>query len=253
MVSTFGNEIETATPAAEAARGLSVVIPVLDEEARIVPLLRALGSAGVDETIVVDGGSRDASLERAGAVADRVLTVAGGLARQLNRGAELATRPTLLFLHADSTLPAGAPAAIAHALDDPATVGGAFRLRLDAPHLAARCIAWGANLRTSLGLGPFGDQGIFVRSEAFRAVGGFLEEVLLEDLDLVRRLRRTGAVRILPAAITTSARRWQEHGWVTTTLRNGWIVARHLTGGARSARARRSYARWRRGGRPSIP
>jgi len=199
-------------PTGTVAHRVSVVMPVLDEAARIVPQLVALSAVqGLHEVIVVDGGSRDRTLERArrfGGV--RVLEAPGGRALQMNAGARIATGEALLFLHADVRLPRDAVQWVRHTLADPSVVAGAFRTRTVtegrrtwlAPFLHL------ADLRSRYTSLPYGDQAIFVRAATFRRVGGFPEQPLLEDLEFSRRLRRVGRIRTVPATVRVSGRRF---------------------------------------------
>lgn len=208
----------------------SVVIPVLNEVEMVGSCLEAVRGAGTVpiEIIVVDGGSSDGTAERAAAEA-AVLRCERGRARQLNAGARAARGETLLFLHADTLLPPGAFAAIAGALRDPRVVGGAFALDFRERFRGARLLAFGANLRARLFRLPLGDQALFVRREAFEALGGFPDLPLLEDAEFVRRLRGRGRVRLLRERVRTSARRWRRGG-ALVTLRNWTLLALHAAG-----------------------
>ncbi len=250
MVSIFERKIEDSVSASTTIRA---IVPVLDEAERLESALLRLRDAGVDFLVVVDGGSRDRSLEIAHCHADLVKFESRGLASQLNRGAEGATEEVLFFHYADAVAPPQLRAAITRTLTDPRALGGAFRLQLEPHSPLLRFISWGANLRTLCGLGPFGDQGIFVRRSAFEAVGGYCPDQLLEDLDLVRRLRRLGAIRVQREVMFSSARRWQEDGHLRTTFRHWRTLALHLLGRGHSPQSQASYARWRRGGRGSPP
>ncbi len=191
---------------------LSVVIPTLDEAARIGARLGELvAMSGVDEIVVADGGSRDATLHIAsGFRGVRVVGAPRGRASQQNAGAEAATGDVLLFQHADVALPAGAVRLVEEALRHPLTVAGAFRTWTvpDAGPSRLAPLLHLADLRSRFSGLPYGDQAIFVRAEAFRAVGGFPEQALMEDLELSRRLRRLGRIRIVPASVRVSGRRF---------------------------------------------
>ena len=146
-----------------------------------------------------------------------------GRARQLQAGFEACDGDAVLFLHADTRLPEGWPAAVCRALADPGVVGGAFRFRFDRvgrPSFGLRVVEWGARLRSAwFGL-PYGDQAIFVRRRVLDAIGGVPQAVLMEDLDLVRAMKRRGRLARLAAPATTSSRRYREQGVLRTFLRN---------------------------------
>jgi rSAM/selenodomain-associated transferase 2 len=196
--------------------GLSVIIPVLHEERRIAPALeRVCGVAGIAEIIVVDGGSSDATVAEARAIAARrrdvrILHAARGRGSQMNAGARVANGEVLLFLHADATLPANAAQWIAHALAKPDVVAGAFRLRTvaDGPRAWLAPLLRLADLRSRVTRLPYGDQAVFVRRDAFERAGGFPEQPLMEDLELALRLRKLGRIEIVPAVVEVSGRRF---------------------------------------------
>ena len=200
------------TSTGQKTSGISIVIPTLNEEGNLDRLLLWLrGQPGL-EIIVADGGSSDRTMACALRHGAQVVTALVGRGGQLNCGAALATRETLLFLHADTLLPDDFAARIQAVLALPQTVAGAFRLRIDAQGSGYRCIEWGANLRSRLLGMPYGDQAIFVRTLVLRQAGGVPRQPILEDIALIRRLKRFGRIRIAPAAVTTSARRWPRAG-----------------------------------------
>jgi rSAM/selenodomain-associated transferase 2 len=208
---------------------LSVVIPALDEAEGIAEAVASARAPDV-EVLVVDGGSSDGTVERAAAAGARVLRAARGRARQLDAGARAASGDALLFLHADTRLPAGWAEAVRAALADPRAVGGAFRLRFDRRTRALRLIERTARLRARwLGL-PYGDQALFVRRAALDAVGGVPQVPILEDLDLVRALKRRGRLALLPLDAVTSARRHLAKGPLRTSLRHLAIALAGLLG-----------------------
>src|SRR6185437_1454097 len=141
----------------------------------------------------------------------------------LNRAAAIATGDVLLFLHADTMLPMGAAAAIAGALRDADVVGGAFRLRFDHPGRLAGLLARHVNLRSSLSNTFFGDQALFVRREVFVHAGGFKDWSVMEDMEILDRLRRHGRLALLDEEVVTSARRHRRNGWVKT-IATVWIM-----------------------------
>lgn len=222
---------------------ISVVIPTLNEAAHLPRTLASLGRSPALETIVIDGGSADGTLAVARAHGvDHAITAPRGRAAQLNAGAALATGDVLLFLHADTALDAGALDQLRTAMAEPRTVGGAFRMRIDSHRLALRIVAAVTNLRAHWLKLPYGDQGIFVRRPLFEALGGYRDLPIMEDYDLVRRLCRRGRLVILPAAATTSARRWQAHGVARTTLTH-WSAMTLYRLGVPAAQVRRFYDR----------
>lgn len=191
---------------------VSIVVPVLDEEATTDATLRRLRSdfAGC-ELVVVDGGSRD----HTAALAARHATVVSsppGRARQMNRGAAETSGDVLWFVHADTVIDRAALPALQAALADPAVVGGGLSLRFDRDGAALGWLARASNARARRLHHIFGDQAIFVRRDVFERLGGFPPLPLMEDLEFSRRLHRAGRTVLLSATSTASARRFTEHG-----------------------------------------
>ncbi|MFZ5775116.1 MAG: TIGR04283 family arsenosugar biosynthesis glycosyltransferase [Thermodesulfobacteriota bacterium] len=201
---------------------ISVIIPALNEAARIGVTVAGLAGLPGVEVVVVDGGSSDATRALAQTAGARVIDSAAGRGIQQNAGARVARGRIVLFLHADTRLPEGFAGMAAQALAQPGVVAGAFRLGIAAPGLALRLVELTANLRARLL--PYGDQALFLAAETFRACGGFREIPLLEDVDLVFRLRGLGRVVLLPAAVTTSARRWLRLGVMRTFMVNQLVL-----------------------------
>ena len=203
-------------------KALSVIIPVLNEERVIGQRLAELSALGVAEIIVVDGGSTDgtpALVARAPRV--RWLTAPRGRALQLNAGAAAATGEVLLFLHADVALPPDALQHIEQTLAEPRVVAGAFRTWT----VADRPTWWApllhlADVRSRYSSLPYGDQALFVRASVFRQVGGFPALPLMEDLALSQRLSTVGKVRVAPARVRVSGRRFLAHPLRDTFLVN---------------------------------
>jgi rSAM/selenodomain-associated transferase 2 len=197
---------------------LAIVIPALDEADNLARLLPELArECPGAEIVVVDGGSRD---ETVAVVARppgaRLLASARGRARQMNRGAQATAGDALLFLHADTRLPAGAGRAIEGALAEPGVVAGRFDVRFDSPRRLLRVVAWFMNTRSRLSGICTGDQAIFVRRRDFEAVDGYPDIPLMEDIELSRRLKRRGRLRALRLRVTTSARKWEREGPLRT-------------------------------------
>jgi rSAM/selenodomain-associated transferase 2 len=193
------------------AERLSIIMPVLNEETRISAQLAALaGLSGIDEIIVVEGGSVDRTRDLAAAAGCRVVTAPRGRGTQMNAGAAAASGDILLFLHADVTLPADAASLIRTALADPGIVAGAFRTRTIAEGSRTWATRWLglADLRSRYTRLPYGDQALFVRRDAFQRVGGFPAQPLFEDLELSRRLWTVGRLQTLRAEVHVSGRRF---------------------------------------------
>ncbi len=191
---------------------VSVIIPVLNEEARISEALRDVAELpGIFEVIVVDGGSTDRTRQLVEAQPFATLVRAPrGRATQLNVGAAQAQGEVLLFLHADVRLPADAARWVNQVLADPSAAAGAFRT-WTVPE--GRAPAWAplvhlADLRSRYSRVPYGDQALFVRRERFFEAGGFPPIELMEDFELSRRLQKFGQIRTVPATVEVSARRF---------------------------------------------
>ena len=205
------------------------MIPTLNEASHLPGTLQSLASAHGIEIIVVDGGSDDGTLEIAQRAGCRVLRAVRGRALQLNTGADAADGSLLLFLHADTRLPAGFEIAVRSALAERGVAGGAFRLRIDAPGWPLRVIERAVVLRSRLFQMPYGDQGIFVQAETFRQVGGFPSLPVMDDFEFIRQLRRRGRIKVLSLPATTSGRRWRELGpWRTTWINQKVILGYYL-------------------------
>ncbi len=221
----------------------SIIIPVLNEEEQIPSLLADLRRFPQTEILVVDGGSRDRTPELVRRAGIRLLRSPPGRGRQQNLGAAAAGGDTLLFLHCDTRLPADALYHMQRMLATPDVAAGAFRLAIDAAGAGFRLIEWGANLRARLLQLPWGDQALFMKREYFLRAGGFPDQPLLEEPLLLQRLKRLGRIGMAKAAVTTSARRWQERGLLRTTLLNQVILAGFLCGISPQRLARIYYHR----------
>jgi len=198
---------------------IAVVIPTLQEADRIAHAIESARAPGV-EILVADAGSTDATRARALAAGARVVESAPGRARQLAAGAGRTDAEVLLFLHADTRLPAGWAEAVRRALADARVAGGAFAFRFAERSLALALVEWGVRLRLALARLPYGDQALFVRRSVLDAIGGVPQAPLMEDLDLVRAIRGQGRLALLPEPAVTSARRYLEGGVWRTVGRN---------------------------------
>jgi len=219
---------------------LSIIVPTLNEAQNIVPLLtrlKPLRERGV-EVIVADGGSTDGTPALAAPLADQVLNAPQGRARQMNAGATRATGVALLFLHADTHLPADALRAVDRALNRHRW--GRFNVRFDSRRPLLWLVARMMNLRSRLTGIATGDQALFVTRAAFESVGGFPEQPLMEDIELSRRLKKISSPACLKIPVVTSARRWEEHGaWRTILLM--WRLRWAYWRGASPAQLARRY------------
>lgn len=220
---------------------ISVIIPTLNEEDNLAATLAPLQHATGLEIIVVDGGSSDATVAIAKAAGVKTITSRPGRNYQQNRGAAVTTGDILLFLHADTLLPAGFDRMIRQCLGQSKIVAGAFSLAINAPGAAINFIATMANYRAKLLQLPYGDQALFMTRENFMKSGGFPPITIMEDFALIGQLRKLGRIKTLPAIVTTSGRRWQKLGVIRTTLINQAVVIGYLLG-----RSPTSLANWYR-------
>lgn len=179
----------------------------------------------------MDGGSHDDTVQIAQSLSVKVLTAPNGRARQMNMGAKAATGDILLFLHADTFLPARFDAMVRTALaTSRGPVAGAFKLRINAPLWSLRLIETGVNWRSRWLQMPYGDQAIFLKSAIFHAIDGFPELTIMEDFELMCRLRQLGRIVIIPVPVLTSGRRWLRLGVFKTTLINQLVIIAYLLG-----------------------
>lgn len=232
-------------------RILSVIIPTLNEKARIAGTIQALRERGDCEIIVCDGGSTDGTLHQA-RQADRVLEAPRGRASQQNAGARASRGATLLFLHADCLPPPGFAGAIEQALGDAAVAGGCFQQRIDHPGRVYRWIEAGNAARVRTLGWIYGDQGLFVRRATFDELGGFPNRPLMEDLYFSKRLKHAGRLVILPERLLVSSRRWEQQGVLWQTVRN-WLFVGLAHGGVSSETLAGWYPHVRESNRDRCP
>jgi rSAM/selenodomain-associated transferase 2 len=225
---------------------IGIVIPTLNEAHALPALLDDLRSlAGVVplDVVVADGGSWDETRARATAGGARMIPAPRGRARQLNRGASAARGDWLLFLHADCRLGPEARAALLGAVAPGTDVQAAvFRFAIDLPPFWRRFIETGQAFREALSGLAYGDQGLLVRRELFQAVGGYPDLPLMEDVAMIRAVRRRARVARLPAALVTSGRRYRQGGVLRTWLTHTALIALYLAGASPAM-----LARWRDG------
>lgn len=218
--------------------GLSIVIPTLDDGAALGRALpRALAEA--TEVVVVDGGSLDTGPREAARHGASVVTAPPGRGAQLARGAQAASGDLLLFLHADTLLPEGAASLVREALAAGAIAGG-FPVRFDEAGPLLRLGAALINLRTRLTRIPLGDQAQFTTRAAYEAAGGFRDWPILEDLDLMRRLKHLGRIALVKPPVVTSSRRFRQRG-IARTVATNWLIWGLYFAGASPSRLARLY------------
>jgi rSAM/selenodomain-associated transferase 2 len=200
---------------------LSVIIPVLDEAASVAATLAPLQTlrAQGHEVILVDGGSTDATCDLAAPLCDLVISAPRGRASQMNAGASSARGDILLFLHADTRLPDNAASLVIDRLDGSGGTWGRFDVAIEGKPKMLGIIAFMMNLRSRVTGIATGDQAIFVRKDAFRAVGGFPDQRLMEDIAFSAIMKRQRRPLCLRACVATSGRRWEKNGvWRTILL-----------------------------------
>jgi rSAM/selenodomain-associated transferase 2/rSAM/selenodomain-associated transferase 1 len=220
---------------------LTVVIPALDEEGHLPRALQSCRAEGV-EVVVVDGGSTDRTAEIAARAGARLLRSDPPRSVQMNAGAAAGSGGTLLFLHADTRLPAGFAHQVRQVLARPGVAGGAFRLRIDGRGAGLRLVECVANWRSRWLQLPYGDQALFLERDRFWKLGGFPALPIMEDFEFMRRLRREGRIVLAEGDAGTSARRWRRLGVGRTWLVNQGVIGAFYLG----VRPQR-LARWYRG------
>ncbi len=213
---------------------MSVIIPVLHESFLINEAIRAIKSQKakrMPEILVVDGDSEGNTVTAI--VEPDVVKITGprGRARQMNEGARHARGDILLFLHADTRLPENGIERILSVMEGDGVIAGAFDLGIGSKQFSLRLIAFVASIRSRLTGIPFGDQGMFIRRDLFLSMGGFRDIPLMEDIDIMRRIKeRAGRIVILPEQAVSSARRWEREGVFRCTIRNWFIQVLYYLG-----------------------
>lgn len=197
---------------------MSVIIPTLNERENVVRAIEQVRSA--HEIIVVDGGSSDNTLDAAQAAGARTISAPASRGGQQNAGARAATGDTLLFLHADTTLSGDFQTQISASLSRPGVSAGAFRFELDEGGFSMWLVETIVACRCRFFELPYGDQALFVRKETFLAAGGFPDAPIMEDYELICRLRALGRIEIVDSPAVTSARRWRKLGILRTAWSN---------------------------------
>ncbi len=221
---------------------LSVIIPTLNEARSIGSAIQSVRSPDC-EIIVSDGGSADRTMDIARTHGATVIQEASGRARQQNAGAAVASGRVLLFLHADTLLPADYGRQIFETLLDHRVVAGAFRFKTDYDKWSMQLIEKAAHIRSTLLQMPYGDQGLFLSKADFDKIGGFPATPIAEDLYLVRRLAKLGRIALAPGTAVTSGRRWRKIGVWRVTVVN-YLIAIGCIAGIDPRRLAPLYRLW---------
>lgn len=218
---------------------ISIVIPTLNAEAELPGCLEALMEGLVDglirEVVITDGGSQDATQRIAESAGARLVQGAASRGGQLQRGCAAARGDWLLVLHADTQLEPGWSAVVSQHLLHGQGRAAYFRLEFRARGVMPFLVAGWANLRSRLLGMPYGDQALLIRRSDYDVAGGYPDQILMEDVALVRRLQ---GLTELPIRALTSAARYQQQGWLRRGARNLWLLARYFTGANPEALAR---------------
>jgi rSAM/selenodomain-associated transferase 2 len=226
-----GNRTMTST---DTRTRFSVIIPVINESRAINDTIDHLEAEkeGYDvEIIVVDGDSEGTTIHAIRSPTVIATVSAKGRGTQLNTGALHATGDIFLFLHADTRLPRHAFQSIDTAMKHNTIVGGAFDLRIDSHRIAYRFIDKAASLRSRMTRIPYGDQAIFMGRSYFFSYGGYACIPLMEDVELMRRIKKNhDRIHIIGKYTRTSPRRWEQEGIVRGTLRNWLLLTLYLMG-----------------------
>lgn len=206
---------------------VSIIVPVLNESGIINRTIQHLisVSAGIKtEIIIVDGNPAGSTIKDV--YSREVITMPHppGRGTQMNAGAAAAKGSVLLFLHADTRIPAGAIGDVIKMCNLSAIAGGAFSLRIDTPKKVYRLIETWANIRSRILRIPYGDQAIFIKKKVFINIGGFAMVPLMEDIEIMKRMKRNGLkIKLIDKAVTTSARRWEKEGLIYCIVRNNML------------------------------
>lgn len=208
---------------------ISIIVPIRNEPPEAVERFRRLAGSPEVELLVADSGANEETTHAFEAIGARIIRAAGSRGERLALAARAAHGEIFFFLHCDSDPPDNALPAIQQSVSN-GTVAGAFSLAYHEADARLRWIAWWANLRSrAFGL-PFGDQGLFCRRDAYERAGGFRNLPICDDVDLVRRLKRTGKLVIRPEKTQTSARRYRERGALRQVLRNWRVLLGYFAG-----------------------
>jgi len=213
---------------------ISIIMPVLNEASTINKTVGSIAEShysGEFEIIIVDGSSHGDTLNAVEEKDVKKVISKKGRSSQMNKGASLASGEILLFLHADTELPEGALSVISSVVEKDGFVGGAFDLAIRSDKFIFRVIEKAASLRTRITRIPYGDQAIFMRKDYFNAMGGFKEIPLMEDVEFMTRVKKSGnKIHIIPEKVRTSPRRWEKEGIIYCTFRNWLLIVLYTLG-----------------------
>lgn len=209
---------------------ISIIIPVYNEQCNIPATLNFLENCGC-EIIIVDGHPEDTTIKTIKNSTAALIHSGKGRGVQMNTGAKIASGDIFLFLHADTILPSDFLSLIDNTFLDKSVFAGAFDLGIDSPELKFRIIEKISSIRSRITKIPYGDQCIFIKKCEFERVGGFKNIPIMEDADLMMRLKKSGRkIKIIDKKVKTSPRRWKKEGTFYTTIRNWSIMTLFLLG-----------------------
>ncbi len=207
----------------------SIIIPVLNEEKYLPRLFENLKDFDEEiEVIVVDGGSKDDSVNIARNFNAKVYNGIKGRGGQLNLGAEKASGDIYIFLHADTILPQNAFSLINKKFTSNKTNVSTFSLKFDIDCPVMRFYEKFTKYDSIFTC--FGDQVIITRRNFFNDIGGFPDYSIMEDVEFLRKARRKTKIYKLPASVVTSARKFEKQGKIKTQILNGWFIFQYLVG-----------------------
>jgi rSAM/selenodomain-associated transferase 2/rSAM/selenodomain-associated transferase 1 len=223
-------QASTPCPPSSNSIPLSIIIPTLNEADIIRETVAGIRQNKRTEIIVVDGGSQDGTADIAESLGAKVLRTSPSKAAQMNAGAAIAGGGLLLFLHADTRLPENFEECVLAAASQDGFCAGAFSLAIESQSKSLRLIEQIANWRSRFLQLPYGDQALFVSRGLFQEVGGYPDYPIMEDFELIRRLKQKGKITILAQSVRTSPRRWQNLGIFRTWLLNQLIIVAYFLG-----------------------
>lgn len=239
----FSSGLSKEKPGLEVSPGrlptVAVIVPVLNEAVDLDRFLEELLKQGsINELILVDGGSKDGSLEllnqaaaahRPGPIGIQVISSQAGRALQMNKGVVVATSNVLVFLHADTILPGSSIERVQRRIADGAFWGW-FKLKLSGDRPIYRLIECLMNWRSRITGIATGDQVLYVRRDVFQMLGGFPEIPLMEDIVFSRSLRQLQTPIVIGRAVETSSRRWEQRGVYRTIICMWFLRLAHFVG-----------------------